>query len=413
MIAIYGLTLISLLSSVTAHSAFFHPSMWGFNVTDKDFPYDNRPVSPLRDMTFNEWWFHNHLDFPPHPEDKFLLPAGSAATAEIACTKSATSYHASSEGGDIRDPNDPNNPCPNSPSIAFHAHNEEDAMGCALAIAYKSDVNEVTPEDFTVFSVNHTCVWNRFTDFQVPKRMPPCPEGGCICAFFWVHSENGGGEENYMNGFRCDVTGAEANVNVKVAKSRVARRCGRDEKRGRFTNDLGNCTAGAKTPFYWVQAERNNMFEGPHSPPVYNDLYGFSNGAQDDIFEDSYITSPLPEPAPGAPVPVLRTVFDGPPPPVGPVIAVPADPSPSPSPSSSSSPVGPTSNPEPIFTPQKACRLRRPSAGSSLTKRHEDEIRLEDCNPIGLFGRRLYSYTKKHRRGVHPSEASKLWWGLW
>lgn len=39
--------------------------MWGFNVTAETFPYDNRPVCPLADMTFNQWWFHNFLDYPP------------------------------------------------------------------------------------------------------------------------------------------------------------------------------------------------------------------------------------------------------------------------------------------------------------------------------------------------------------
>jgi hypothetical protein len=45
------------------------------------------------------------------------------------------------------------------------------------------------------------------------------------------------------------------------------------------------------------------MLEGAFSPPVYNDLYNFLNGAQDDIFEDSYAV--LPDPAPNAVLPVL------------------------------------------------------------------------------------------------------------
>ena len=162
--------------------------MFGFNVTDKTFPYDNRPVAPIKNMNFSTWWFHNHLDFPPHPEDFFELPAGKPATAEIACNKGATTFFASSEGGDIRDPNDFNNPCPKSPTTAFHTNGINDLMGCGLAIAYKSDAKSVQPEDFTIFSVNQTCVWTRFTDFQVPARMPPCPDGGCTCAFFWIHS---------------------------------------------------------------------------------------------------------------------------------------------------------------------------------------------------------------------------------
>ena len=50
------------------------------------------------------------------------------------------------------------------------------------------------------------------------------------------------------------------------------------------------------------------MFEGAFSPPVYNELYNFIEGPQDDIFEDSYIS--LPDPAPSAPLPVLRDITD-------------------------------------------------------------------------------------------------------
>lgn len=86
--------------SVYAHIAFWHPSMWGFNVTDKDpaYSYDNRPVAPLARMTFDEWWFHNHLRYPPHPNDVFELPAGKAAIAELGCNKGATTWWNSSEG---------------------------------------------------------------------------------------------------------------------------------------------------------------------------------------------------------------------------------------------------------------------------------------------------------------------------
>lgn len=168
--------------------AIWTPSMWGFNVTSTTFPYDNRPVVPLKNMTFQEWWFHGHLSHPPNDGDIFSLPAGSPATIEIACNKGATSFFASSEGGDIRDPSDPNNVCPGSPPTEYHTLGLNDVQGCSLAIAYESDVNNVKPTDFTVFSVNKTCVWSRFTDFSVPKRMPACPSGGCICAFFWIHA---------------------------------------------------------------------------------------------------------------------------------------------------------------------------------------------------------------------------------
>jgi len=48
------------------------------------------------------------------------------------------------------------------------------------------------------------------------------------------------------------------------------------------------------------------MFEGTFSPPVYNDRYNFLDGAQDDIFVDSYVS--IPDPAPNAAMPVLADV---------------------------------------------------------------------------------------------------------
>ena len=36
------------------------------------------------------------------------------------------------------------------------------------------------------------------------------------------------------------------------------------------------------------------MFEGTYSPPFYTDLYNFRDGAQDDIFQDSYLSIPVP-----------------------------------------------------------------------------------------------------------------------
>jgi hypothetical protein len=172
-------------SSHKSSAAIFHSSMYGFNVTFDTFPYDNRPVAPLFNYTFDQWWFHGHLDYPPHPEDFLELPAGQAANTEIACSKTATSYWESSDGGNAQQGD---NPCPNSDTSAIHTTGLDDVKGCALAIAYKSDARSVQPEDFAVFSVNQTCVWHRFTDFQVPERMPPCPEGGCTCAWFWIHS---------------------------------------------------------------------------------------------------------------------------------------------------------------------------------------------------------------------------------
>ncbi|THU83384.1 hypothetical protein K435DRAFT_784205 [Dendrothele bispora CBS 962.96] len=296
--------LFALAGLAAGHACIWHPSMYGFNVTDQTFPYDNRPVSPLMDMSFDQWWFHGHLDHPPNDGDMFNLAAGQTATTEIACNKGATTWFNSSEGGDIRDPNNPNDVCPGSPMSEYHTTGFDDLTGCALAIAYKNDARDVKPEDFTVFSVNQTCVWTRFTDFQVPERMPPCPEGGCTCAFFWIHSPDSGGEQNYMNGFKCNVTGSTSDV--PLAKPQIPRRCGSDPSFNRQNSIPANCTYGAKQPFYWFQKEVNNMFEGTFAPPFYTDLYNFIDGAQDDIFQDSYES--LPDPSPVATLPVLANL---------------------------------------------------------------------------------------------------------
>lgn len=36
------------------------------------------------------------------------------------------------------------------------------------------------------------------------------------------------------------------------------------------------------------------MFEGEYAPPFYTDLYNFKDGAQSDIFVDSYVEIPTP-----------------------------------------------------------------------------------------------------------------------
>ena len=99
----------------------FTPAMWGFNVTAETFSYDNRPVTPLVDYTFDQWWFHGHLDYPPNPGDIFNLPAGEPVTAELACNRGATSYCEGVDGGCF---GADNYPCPGSPISQFHSELE-------------------------------------------------------------------------------------------------------------------------------------------------------------------------------------------------------------------------------------------------------------------------------------------------
>ena len=82
----------------SAHVAFWHESMLGFNVSMETFKYDNRPQAPLANMTFDEWWFHGHLGYPPEAGKVFNLPAGQTVTAELSCDKDATSWYTSGPG---------------------------------------------------------------------------------------------------------------------------------------------------------------------------------------------------------------------------------------------------------------------------------------------------------------------------
>jgi len=105
------------------------------------------------------------------------LPVGGDAVVELSCDKDATSWYASGPGGDARDPRNPDYPCPRSPLASFHTNGINDLGGCALSLAYKSDANDVQPEDLVIFSVQQTCVWNLHTHFEIPADMPPCPNG--------------------------------------------------------------------------------------------------------------------------------------------------------------------------------------------------------------------------------------------
>jgi hypothetical protein len=173
--------------------------MYGFNETDART--GNRPQDPLMEKHFSDWWFHGHMDLPPHPEDVMHLPVGEASMFEISCDKDATSYWTSGPGGDQRNFTDPDNPCPASTNgrAAFHTNGINDLGGCALGVAYttyNSSIKDVKPEDIGIFSVNQTCVWNLHTYFEVPKDMPPC-NGTCICAWFWLHRPDSGSEQSW------------------------------------------------------------------------------------------------------------------------------------------------------------------------------------------------------------------------
>lgn len=177
--------------------AIFHPSMFGFNQTDAS--HGNRAQDPIMNRNFSGWWFHNHTHLPPHPEDVKQMPVGEASMFEISCDKDATSYWTSGPGGNQTVPGN-ESPCPHSTNgmAAYHTNGITDLGGCALGVAYKDNILDVQPEDIGIFSVNQTCVWSLHTYFEVPKNMPPCPNGKCICAWFWMHEADSGSEQSWF-----------------------------------------------------------------------------------------------------------------------------------------------------------------------------------------------------------------------
>ena len=151
--------------------------------------------------------------------------------------------------------------------------------GSAIAIAYTSDVNSLQPNDLTVISVNTQSPWFRSTAYPIPAGLPPCPSGGCLCTWNWIHQANHGegyGKEIYNNLYRCTVTG-QTNSKAVLSKPNVPKDC---------TGNSANCMTGPKTPMYLYQASGNNLPD-LDTPPNYNENWGFKNGAQNDIFSSS------------------------------------------------------------------------------------------------------------------------------
>ncbi|KAI5782680.1 hypothetical protein EDC01DRAFT_222262 [Geopyxis carbonaria] len=260
--------LLAALPVAFGHIGLWHPAALDFNGDGYSL------VEPLYEMSEAQWWFHGNLDkaseaLAAEPLD---LPAGKSINVELSCRKENTSYGSSPTS----------NPCPGTDEISINSlHSGEgrfdasEISGCGLAIAYKSDFASVQPADFTVFSVNTDCVRTRDTSFDIPAAMPACPDGKCICAWFWQgkNSQN----EMYMTGFACNVSGATGTK--AVAKGKVPVNCAADTQ---------SCVAGPKQPMYWANAEGGNVANWDsmayESKPSYNDAWGFKNGAQDDIF---------------------------------------------------------------------------------------------------------------------------------
>ncbi|PPR05141.1 hypothetical protein CVT26_012227 [Gymnopilus dilepis] len=359
------------LAAANAHLAPFAKGMYCANGPQNNQDLNSYAiVSPLWQLQFGDWWFHhnNGCDQYPPPEGEFLeLPAGKSFTVEIASNRAKTtlSYNGQytsewPDGGSY--PEDYNvASCITSPNM--HAQNQSMAAGTAFAISYNSELSQVTPDNLVVFSVRYHTPWKRVTSYDVPAAMPPCPAGGCMCAWGWI--PNGCGEPNmYHTAFRCQVTGSTSTTPLATPKPPVW-----------CEGNPGGCTKGAKQMLYWNQASGNNIqvsgydLSGQPKSPAYNSKCGFDDGAQNDIFAgppssgSSKPAASSPSPVPANPGAAAQSV-----PAASHPESTPSPAAPSPSPAAASASSAASSSSSNSSTPNKA-----PSCKKSSKKRRSSE----------------------------------------
>ncbi|GAA6055117.1 hypothetical protein NBRC10513_000803 [Rhodotorula toruloides] len=298
-------TLVSLLPffpSSSAHMSIWHPSMYG---VEAGFSYEaGDPVAPLGSgvQKLEDWWFRGPRAraLKPQNDSVMELPAGGGAKIEIACNVAWTSY-----GSRTTDPSDPLSACPDNYG-AYHTGDPAGPLddkllsGCALAVEYKNDIEEVGWDDLVVFSTNQTCVRERVTTFEIPERMPPCPNGKCVCAWLWL--ANNGTANFYVTGFDCTFTNIDPSLARPLLPPVDPVFCPAD-------NTTCTPATGAKRPLFAYNSPSNVVWEGNDARPGYHASWSFTiDGAQDDIFQEeetdslrsSTVIATLPSSAGGA-----------------------------------------------------------------------------------------------------------------
>ncbi|KIN08100.1 hypothetical protein OIDMADRAFT_100008 [Oidiodendron maius Zn] len=280
------LVLLFISSISSAHTAAWAPGMYCLGTAQNW----NMPVHPLYKLSKHDWWFQHDRGCDtqaPSPGEFLELPAGGAFTVELAHNKLQTTLgrcppglKCMSEWPDGREhPEDWTNGFAGRPStfdclsdFQLHTRNESMAAGTAWAISYQTDLSAVTMENLVVFTTLAHTPWKRLATYEVPADLPSCPPEGCTCAWLWI--PNGCGDPNiYMQGFRCRVTNVTSERRLERAKPPIP-----------CKGEPGNCVKGAKQIIVWHQLEGNNV-EDEYEFPGYNIDMGWSNGAQNDIFQ--------------------------------------------------------------------------------------------------------------------------------
>ncbi|CEQ41736.1 SPOSA6832_03495 [Sporobolomyces salmonicolor] len=306
------------IAKVDAHMANknddLHPSVYGIG-PDWTFPAGDLfdPLGPgVADQ--DDWWFRGPATRALAPQNGSVmeLPAGGSVDIEIACNYAFSSY-----GPATSDPNDPLSACPSGAGASlppafillfrgaqkidfqwicagpYHSGNPNASVpdptfisGCALGIADKDDIENVGWDDLAIFSVNHNCVAQRITTFEVHSGTYAILHGRQMHLL-----ANNGTANFYMTAFDCAITNVDPTLAAPILPVVDPVWCA-----------PGNTTcqpaAGAKRPLYAYNTPTNVVWEGNNDRPGYHAEWSFPNdGAQNDIFDLSGVASYVPESA--------------------------------------------------------------------------------------------------------------------
>jgi len=278
-----------------AHMSIWVPSMWGSQPT---IPTADWAVQPLENYDFVDWWMHGNesLSQPPPANEITQIPAGGSLDFEITGNKWWTTMGIPYGGAGLwvapgstnRSVPDPwSNDMNGYGNANIHSPTHADVAGCAIGIAYKSNINDVQPTDFVIVSVVADCIARQLQTFDFPS-LPACPNGQCICSWFWIHNSIGGTDQIYMTPFQCNIQNPST---WTIAKPTTPVRCDGQPSCylyptwGTITNGCSN----SLNPMYWANNQGNNMLNPTNAQcaPVYNASYGFPDGAQNQIFTNA------------------------------------------------------------------------------------------------------------------------------
>lgn len=302
-------TLLALAAVSQAHTVGWAKGMYclGGNVAGVDDPNTNTAVNPLFNLSFEDFWFQHDRGcdkIPPAEGDILELPAGGNVTLELAHNRGQTTLSFNGQfAGEWPDgkphPEDWSGDGIGENCIqddgAMHVQNQTMAQGTALAISYNSNIEDVTLENLIVFSILEHTPWKRIAVYDIPAGLPPCPPGGCHCAWLW-RPRGCGIPNEYMAGYKCNVTGATSTVPLGIAQPPVY-----------CADDPSKCQAGPKQMIIYNQLEKNNVVVPNGASPGYNTEMGFSPGAQNDIVAPQTVTTLSTAPPTSTSVPTTPT----------------------------------------------------------------------------------------------------------